>query len=332
MYSPFSLRAGLKLGLVALLAEMGTQFTVPPFGGVSSHSHPRDSGIGVVAGGISQPSTVIFVVLGILLFLVLLGLFYYFGSRMQFVLMDLVAYRTTLVGPSWRKHGPQTWPWIGLKIVSFLLIFVVLGAVLALPVLHFVHSISANGSQPSGPFFGRFLLLFAALGVAALIITLFVWALRDLVLPFMVFEGATARAALSSASRLFRQEPGDVLLFFLMKLVLTIATGIAAELCILAVTFVAAIPLALIGGILWVLLHNAGPFGTACLYASLGILALIFLACLLVAGLCIVGAVLVFYQAYTLYFLGGRIPALGNLLEPPPPAVMEVAPPPFSPA
>ncbi|WP_433966182.1 hypothetical protein [Tunturiibacter gelidiferens] len=47
--------------------------------------------------------------------------------------------------------------------------------------------------------------------------------------------------------------------------------------------------------------------------------------------ICIVGAILVFYQPYALYFLGGRISAVGDLLEPPPPPFPEAAPQPFSP-
>jgi hypothetical protein len=331
MFSPFSLRLGLKLGLIALLAEMGSQFIMPPFGNGIPHSRARDSGISAIAGGITHQTVIAFAVIGVLIFLIGFLLFY-FGSRMQFVLMDLVAYRTAWVGPSWRKHGYQTWPWIGVKIAGFILIFVVIGAVVALPFLHFLRSMSSNGGQPpNAAFFGNFLLFFTVIAGVVLVAMFCIWALRDFVLPFMVFEGATARAALSDAFKLVRREPGDVMLYFLMKFVLTIAAGIAAELCIFAAALVAAIPLALIGGALWFFLHNAGSFSTAFLYVSLGLLALIFLACMFVAIICIGGATLVFYQAYALYFLGGRIPALGNLLEPPPPPILEVAPP-FSPA
>lgn len=104
-----------------------------------------------------------------------------------------------------------------------------------------------------------------------------------------------------------------------MKFAFTIAAGIAAELCILAVLLVLAIPTGLIGGVFWLALHHAGEFGILFMYVSFGLLGVISLAAFLVAIICIVGATLVFYQAYALYFLGGRIPRLGDLLEPPPP-------------
>ena len=95
--------------------------------------------------------------------------------------------------------------------------------------------------------------------------------------------------------------------------------------------FIAGIPVGLIGGGLWLLLRHAGPFGIVFLYTSFGLLTMIFFACLMLAIVCIVGAILVFYQAYALYFVGGRVSALGDLLEPPPPPFLEAAFPQFSP-
>jgi hypothetical protein len=319
MFMPFSLPRVLKLGLVALLAEMSAQFIFPP-GSMRPHSNGQPS------FSVTPHLAIILAVIGILFFLVELC-FVYFGSRMQFVLMDLVAYRTTFVRPSWRKHAPQTWPWIGLKIGSFLLTFAVIGIIAVWPIVHFVRSIPAGTNPAQSPgFFGNFLLIFVTIAGAVLVMMLCIWFLRDFVLPFLVFEGATIRTALGRAFDLVRNEPADALLYFLLKVVLTIGTAIAAELCIVAAALVAAIPLGLIGGALWFLLRSVGEIGTLLLSIGLGLLCVIFAACLLLAVICIAGAVLVFYQAYTLYFLGGRIPALGNLLEPPPPPFMEVTP------
>ena len=141
---------------------------------------------------------------------------------MQFVLMDLLAYRTTIVGPSWRRHGPKTWPWIGLKVATFLLALLVIGAVSAWPLLHLIRSMPAKtGQPPAAIFFGNFLLLFAMIAGMVVVLMLCLWFLRDLVLPFLVFEDATVREGVSSAVELIRREPGSVLLYFLMKLVLT---------------------------------------------------------------------------------------------------------------
>jgi len=328
MFRPFSLRNFVKLGLVALLAEMSAQFIFPPVGNFPSHSN---STAGAVSGSINQNAVIALAVIGILFILIGLCLLY-FGSRMQFVLMDLVAYRTTVVGPSWRLHGPRTWPWIGLKIITFLLAVLVIGAVAAWPLLHLIGSMPAKtGQPPNAAFFGNFLLLFAMIAGTVVVMMLCLWFLRDLVLPFLVFEDATMREGVISAVELIRREPGTVLLYFLMKFVLTLVAGIAGELCLVAAVFIAGIPVGLIGGGLWLLLRHAGPFGTVFLYTSLGLLGLIFCACLMLAIVCIVGGILVFYQAYALYFVGGRVSALGNLLEPPPPPFPEAASQQFSP-
>jgi hypothetical protein len=327
MLLPFSLRRGLKLGLIALLAEMSAQFIAPPVGNFGHSSPPLAGGTGAIAHQV----VVAFAVIGVVFFVLGLALLY-FGSRMQFVLMDLVATRTTVIGPSWRKYGPKTWPWIGLKVLSFLAIFAVIGAVIAVPLIHLFRSMpSNNGQPPDAAFFGSFFLIFGTIFLAVFLMMLAIWTLRDFVLPFMVFEDATIGTALSSATKLIGREPGSVMFYFLMKFVFTMVAGLAAELCILVAAFVGIIPIGLVGGALWLGLHQAGSFGTAVLYVGYALLGLIFLAFMLVVGICLSGAVLIFYQAYTLYFLGGRIPTLGDLLEPPPPPLMEVIPPPFIP-
>ena len=68
------------------------------------------------------------------------------------------------------------------------------------------------------------------------------------------------------------------------------------------------------------------------MYISFALLGAIALGILFVVVVCIAGAVLTFYQAYALYFVGGRIPNLGNLLQPPPPPLMGAPLPPFAPA
>lgn len=97
MLQPFSLKLWLKLGLVALIAEMGMQFFVPPAG---SPSHSSSSGIG--ASGSVNPLLFTALIVGAVVGGILCLVFLYFGSRMQLVLMEMVATRSTLVGPSWR--------------------------------------------------------------------------------------------------------------------------------------------------------------------------------------------------------------------------------------
>ncbi|HEY6376714.1 MAG TPA: hypothetical protein VIX90_14430 [Edaphobacter sp.] len=329
MLQPFSLKLWLKLGLVALIAEMGMQFFVPPAG---SPSRSSSSGIGASAGGVNPLLVSVLIVAAVVCGILCL-VFLYFGSRMQLVLMEMVATRSTVVGPSWRKAGSKTWPWIGLKLICFLIAIVVVGAIIALPLIYLIRSMPANNTaQPTAAFFGNFFLIFITVFLAVFVLVLLLWTLRDFVLPFMVFEDARVGEAISRTRELMRRETGNVLFYFLMKFVFTLAASVAAELCILAALFVIAIPVGIIGGGFWLALHNAGEFGTLLMYVSLGLLGVISLAAFFVAIICIAGAVLIFYQAYALYFLGGRIPRLGDLLEPPPPPSLEGASPVLSPS
>jgi hypothetical protein len=247
--------------------------------------------------------------------------------------MEMVATRSTLVGPYWRKAGSKTWPWIGLKLICFLIAIAVVGAIVAIPLIYLIRYMPPNTmAQPNPAFWGSFFIIFVTVFLAVCVIVLVLWTLRDFVLPFMVFEDARVGAAISRTKELMRRETGSVLFYFLMKFAFTLAASVAAELCILAALFVIAIPVGIIGGGFWLALHRVDEFGTLFMYVSLGLLGVISLAAFLIAIICIAGAVLIFYQAYALYFLGGRIPCLGDLLEPPPPPFFEGAPQVLSPS
>jgi hypothetical protein len=326
---PFSLGLWLKLGLVAIFAEMGGQFIAPPFGNFSHHGS-QTSGIGAIAGGITPLLVEILVAAAVVGLLIGLGLLY-LGSRLQLVLMDLVATRTTFVRPAWHRTASRTWRWIGGKVVFFLIVFAGVAVLAAGPILYFVRSMPAGNGQLGAAFVGSFILFFLALFFLILLIMLAIWVLRDFVLPFILFEDASFGDALRRASALIRNEPGPVLFYLFMKVVLSMAAGIAAELCIFAVAAVAAIPTGLVAFGLWTALHHSGPFGTVTMYIGFALLGVLFVAALLVAIVCLGGATLIFYQAYALYFIGGRIPQVGILLQPPPPFYPSMPAPPFAP-
>ena len=324
---PFSLKLWLKLGLVAFAAEMGAQFVFPPIGNAGAPASSQSSGIGAVAGGLSEMWIMAILGFGLIVFLVGLVVLYV-GSRTQFVLMDLVATHTTLVRLPWHRHASKTWRWIGLKVATFFAIFVLLGVVLAGPLIVVFRNISRNVPQPGAAFFGSFFLIFTMIILAVIALVTVVWTLRDFVLPFIVFEDAMLAVAIRSAVELIRREPLSILFYFLMKLAFGFVAAIAAEFAILISMLIVAIPAGGIGAIVWLALRHAGAFGTAIMYATFGMLGIVFVAALFTAVICMGGATLVFYQAYALYFIGGRIPSVGALLEPPPPPF---AAPPFVP-
>lgn len=316
LLQPFALGRWLKLGLVALLAEMSGQFAFPPVGGNSHAQQHFDTPLADAAGGAFILAIALIVLLGLILSLVL----FYFGSRMQLVLMDLVATRTTLVAPAWHRTASRTWRWIGLKVAFFFAALVVIGILLAVPLLSFIRSMPADNSQPpSAAFFGSFALFFVAILLAVLAVVLVFLFLRDFVLPFILFGDARLGDAMRNAVFIARREPGSVVFYFFMKFVLMIAAGIAVEICLALAVVAFGIPTGAIGAALWFMLRQSGPLAHALMYISFALLGAVFLTALVCAILCIASVVLIFYQSYALYFLGGRYPQLGEVLEPPPP-------------
>lgn len=263
------------------------------------------------------------VVLGLIVSLVL----FYLGSRMQLVLMDLVATRTTLVAPAWHRTASRTWRWIGLKVVFFIAACAVIGALGAVSIIFFIRLMPAGNHQPpSAAFFGSFALFFVAILLAVFLVVTVFWFLRDFVLPFILFGDARPGDALRNAIDIARREPGGVFFYFFMKFVLMLVAGIAGELCFVLAVLAFGIPTGAIGTAMWFLLRHSGFVVRTLMYGGFALLGVIFLTGMVCSILCISAAVLIFYQSYALYFLGGRYPQLGNLLEPPPPPMMAPEP------
>jgi hypothetical protein len=319
MLRPFSLGLWFKLGLVGVFAELGGQFffSFPPVGN-QSRPAPQSSGIAAIAAGITP--LLVAVLIGVAVFSLLLALaLFYLGSRLQLVLIDLVATRTTLVGAAWNRTASRTWRWIGGKVLFFLVLLLAAAAVAAAPIFYFIRALSAAHGQFGAASIAAIIFFCIAVLFVVLVIGIASWVLRDFALPFILFEDASFSDALSRAFALMRNQPGAVFFYLFIKLVLSLVTGIAAQLCILVAMLASAVPTGLLGFILWGALHHSGTFGTVMMYCGFAVLALIFAAALFIAAVCISGAVFLFYQAYALYFIGGRIPQVGVLLDPVPP-------------
>jgi hypothetical protein len=321
---PFRWPTFFKLAAVAFFAELGGgfNFSVPGRGG---------------GGGVHDlpPAVLAFIVA----FAVIIGLvsmvigliLFYVGSRLQLVLVELVATRQTFVSPVWGRVGQSTWRWIGLKILYFLAALLLVG-VLALPViLYFV-------SHHALPRFDSFhiaeiILFVAAAIVLVLIIGVTYSLLRDFVLPFIALEDLGISESLRRLQYLLCVEPGAFALFILLRFILIIVFAIAAEMCIALVALISLIPFGIVGGGLWAALHNSGTGGKVALIGCAVVGGLIFLAWLVFLAISALGSVYTFSQAYSLYFLGGRYPMLGDLLDrsTPPPAYAYPAgfPPPY---
>jgi hypothetical protein len=319
LFRPFEWRHFLKLTAVAFFAEVGA--------GTSSFVSNRQPGkIPGVTPAIH--GLILAVLFGLLLFTLVLSLvMFYVGSRLQLVLLEVVATRQTTIAPIWRRYSRLTWRWIGLQLLFFLLCGLILLAALAPVVISMFRHMPSGGQPPSAALFSHIVLFIGAIFLCFLVVGSAYLLLRDLALPFLALEDLPISGTLSRLRAIVGAAPGEVALYVLLRFLLSLVAAIGAEILIFLVLLVSLIPFAIIGGVLWLALHHAGTVGTAALIASAivgGLVLLVWMACVCIG---LIGVVFVFTQSYALYFLGGRYPILGNILEPPQSAYPTAPPP-----
>lgn len=313
---PFRMGTFFKFAAVAFFADLGAGFNFP--------GRSKD------LRGLPHLILPFFVAFAALLGLVALivGLIlFYVASRLQLVLIELVATRYPFVGPLWRKYSSRTWRWIGLKLLVFLLGVLVAVPLIIAPMLYFTHRAHVIGVPPGGsPFSGlhivHILLFIAVALLVALLVSAVYFLVRDLALPSLALEDLRIWQSLGRLRALIAAEPGQVILYVIVRLVLSIILGIAAEIAVFLVLLVSLIPPGIVGVILWLSLHKDGAVGVVILIACAVLGALVFFCWAVCVSVAFLGTLFTFFQAYALYFLGGRYPLLGNLLDQstPPPA------------
>lgn len=297
----------LKLCLVAFGAQLG--------GGLNTGVR---NGMGHTPLAL-LPLLLIFAVLGLAFSIGLL----YVGSRLQFVLFDIVLLRDDRVAPAWRRHGGHTWRWVGVRLVVALGLLFVLSPLL-LPIgiafFHLMRSPAFHGAAHSGFNFAAFragMLLFVELiGVFVLFVAAF-RLFTTLALPGLALEDLSFGTVFQRAWLLFQTDPPSTLLFAVVQPLLLTALGLVVFLCWGLLLAVPAIPVVLLLVRLWHAAH-AGVGGMFWIGTIGGLGAIALAAWALLTYLLLVGTLLTFTQAYSLYFVGGRYPLLGQYLEPEP--------------
>jgi hypothetical protein len=315
LFQPFQWGRSWKLAATAYLTVMGAIFFPTPLffvlGLFPAHTH-RPISLELFTG--------IFEVF----FSVVMLVFFYIGARLEFVLFDIVLLKEKFVAPSWRRHAPHTWRWIGCKLILSLF----LGVICALPLYFALRGLFQNmvlltpGQPPSPDFIRTIFLFYAIIGTPIAFAVLCSSLLTNFVLPSIALENTTVREGLDRFYALCTAEPGAMAAFFVFKILLAIAGGIAMEAVILLIEVLVAIPFVLIAVLGSLLLRSVGEAGQLLTVTGGIVLLVLFAACLTYSMILIMGCLHVFFQAYALYFLGGRYPTLGDLLEPPVPNLL----------
>ena len=334
LFSPFRLGRTWKLGATGYLAFAATFFLPFPLLYLSFVPHLLHSG---------KTGAAIAVLCCIaLLTLIFFGLFYVF-ARLEFVFFDIVLNRGEFVAPAWRKYGPQTWPWIGLKVAVGLVVTVIMVAPLTAYARNMISLSSNMQPAPMDPaqsmafithIFAAEMGIMAFFGMLLLIGSL----LTDFVLPSLALESTPLREAFRRFGRLIGREPGQITGFVLLKIALGVGGYIAQTILLYICILILVVVLCILFFIGYLILHalHVSAVVMIVLACVIGIPAYLFTT--IYGVFLFIGTLLTFLQAYSLYFLGGRYPAIGLALEqstpqpvlyayPPPPPAFAYAPP-----
>lgn len=254
----------------------------------------------------------------------LLLLWIYVESVYRFILFDAVLSGQCRLREGWRRwreSGRRYFLWVlGFSAAALAVLAVVIG----LPVsLAWRAGWFREADRHFGALFGGGVLVFLLVLVLVLAIAVIELLARDFLLPVMALEDVGALAAWERLFPMLRAEKGGFAGYVLMKIVLAVGSAILFGIVNLFAILVLLIPLGILGVMAYLIVHAAGfswSVSTVLVAIALGLLAL-------ASVFYVIGFVyapgLVFFQSYTLQFLGSRYPPLGNRLFPaaePPPA------------
>jgi len=328
LFSPFMKGRTWKLSATGYLATAGNLFL--PFPLVYLIFLPAAERAG-------KPFAIALITACVAFTAVFLFLFVLF-SRLQFPFFEVVLNREQFIAPLWRKHRGvyAAWTWIkvavGLAIVATFALPIAAYSRRLIELFQSMSSLKA-GEMPPAEFF---ILIYGGMfGFYAIIILLFFLGSLgyDFIVPSLALESVPLSEAFRRFGKLMRAEPGQFALYCLLKVVLGfvgyMGLTFAFELVLLfAFAIVGAI--ALLFGFL---LHLAGVATTVLIVLAIVLGVLLYFALfgyVMIIGL---GTLLTFFESYSLYFLAGRYPLLGDLLArstPPPQA--QPLPQPWNPA
>jgi len=332
---PFRFWFFLKIALVAALTQPGfysASISYPidgaNFATMSRLPHHQT----FVAPSLAMFGLVAIIIGAIAGFVLWIGITYLY-CRLRFTLFDLVVHKRGRVGQAWSSYGRQAWRYFGLVILTSLAFLVVAAAIIGPAILNAVRVVgplaaAGSNANPFAMLSAMLPLLLAIFAVAAL------WALadalmQDFLLPPMAIEDAPLESAFGRFFGLLKSDFGSVAIYVLLRF----AVGIGLVWILLMLLFV----VLGLGGLMifgvGTLLYHAlwtSMLGQVVCVALAIVVGLIALSIYLVAMISVHGIAAVFQQSYSVYFYGGRYPALGDRLEPP--LVVDAIEPPTAPS
>jgi hypothetical protein len=314
LFKPFRPGRSWKLAATGYLGGTATYFLPFPLVYLFFIPFARNQG---------APAFVIpLIVAGVAALMALYLVIFYLCSRLRFAFFDIVLNRGEFVAPAWRKYGAQSRKWVLFKIALGTAYF----ALLAIPCVPLVKGLVTTfsnihfeqGQQPPPAFTQAVFSGYAAFFVfyfAIIFFTLLSSLLADFIVPSLALEDTTLAEAFRRVGRLVRNEPGAVCLYALIKIAIFLVGGMVVA--ILFYIFLLAIVLVafLIGLLAYFLLHLLHVPQLVITVLAIVSGCSLYVFSIFYSTFLGYGALYTITESYALYFLGGRYPMLGDILD-----------------
>jgi hypothetical protein len=255
----------------------------------------------------------------------------YLLIRLRFSYFDcIVSYRRT-IAPGWRKYHRQAMRYLGLSLcagVVFLALFGGMGLAFWLRYRTLICGLIA-GEKPD---FFALIPVFAVVGLCSALLALAGFAidtaLSYFVLPRMALDDAAIVPAVSAVWGEMKREPGQFVLFLVMRVLLPMIAGIATFV-VMIVPGIVLLILGLAVGLLVTLVADSIPKPIA--WGLAGLAALVVALVVIGVSIAVGGTIGTFTRTYAAIFYAGRYGELARALWPAPPEPpIALHPPPLS--
>ncbi|ADW67915.1 DUF7544 domain-containing protein [Granulicella tundricola] len=330
LFQPFKAGRTWKLCASSYLAFAGSMFFPVPLAFAALPWHASSS----------RPALLAYLALATVFTLIFLA-FFYLGARMELVHFEMVVTRGKFIAPMWRRYSRTIWPWLGLKVGIGIVLTAVMAPILLTTGRRLFTGIAsmpkATPGQPPDPalfhaFMAQMIGFYAMFFLVFFVLKLFATLLNDFVLPFYTLEQLPLLAALSRGVDVIAADPVQIILYLLMKFALSIIGFVMqyfANLIIFVPFGIIIFIGAMIAGITGA--HKGSPAYILLIVGGI-LLYILFIALTMYWSIGTFGYLLTLLEAYGIYFLGGRYPMLGDILEPPAPPAYTFTPPPTPPS
>jgi len=327
LFQPLRFSQWVRLALVGFLAgELGSGGGCNTNLNLPSTYHQRGSEQFLGATWPSQLAGHPAMLAGLIASLIVVGLglfvlFIYINSVMRFILFDSIVAKECHIRQGWvrrRPHGRRFFVWqILLTLVSFAACVVLIGVPLAFAWI--VGWFDHPGEHLLPLILGGIVLFLLFLALVLVLAVVHVMT-KDFVVPQMALEDISAMEGWRRLWMWLNAEKGGYAGYIALKIGLAIAAGIALAIITVIVFLAVLIPVGG-AGVVAVLAGKAAGLSWDVYTITLAVVA----ACIVLAVLIFVFALIsvpavVFFPAYSIYFLAARYPALAALLSPAPPS------------